>query len=146
MNNRIGNKWTVNEVLSLQREFELLGWSINQIAKKHGRTANAIMYKLDQEGLADYNILYADYHNLDSRIHSSKPSLADESEEDGNENDDNEDDGNEDGKSEDTLSSRMSKLETELCKIKDLLTVINQDLKLYARYYCSNGIPRGCDY
>ena len=28
--NRIGNKWTVNEVLSLQREYELLNWSIEE--------------------------------------------------------------------------------------------------------------------
>ena len=47
---RYGNRWTVNEVLSLQREFELLGLSIDEIAQKHKRTPNAIMYKLDQEG------------------------------------------------------------------------------------------------
>ena len=59
---RVGFKWTVNEVLSLQREFELLGWSIDEIAQKHKRTPNAIMLKLDQEGFADYNLLYSDYY------------------------------------------------------------------------------------
>jgi len=65
---RTGFKWTVNEILSLQREFELLGWTIDEIALKHKRTPNAIMYKLDQEGFADYNVLYSNYHDLNSRI------------------------------------------------------------------------------
>jgi len=66
--NRSGFKWTVNEILSLQREFVLLGWTIDEIALKHKRTPNAIMYKLDQEGFADYNVLYSNYHDLNSRI------------------------------------------------------------------------------
>ena len=66
--NRAGFKWTVNETLSLQREFELLGMTIDDIALKHQRTPNAIMYKLDQEGFADYNVLYSNYHDLNSRI------------------------------------------------------------------------------
>jgi len=69
---RAGFKWTVNEILSLQREFELLGWSIDEIALKHKRTPNAIMYKLDQEGFADYNVLYSNYHDLNSRIQQFK--------------------------------------------------------------------------
>lgn len=82
--NRSGNKWTINEILSLQREFELLGWSIDQMAEKHCRTPNAIMFKLSNEGFADYNILYSNYHNLNSTIPVSnsftvdlRPSLED---------------------------------------------------------------------
>lgn len=71
---RAGFKWTVNEILSLQREFELLGWTIDQIALKHKRTPNAIMYKLDQEGLADYNALYMNYHDYNAKIPSKKTS------------------------------------------------------------------------
>jgi len=61
---RNGYKWGVNEILSLQREFELLNWSIDEMALKHKRTPNAIMSKLDQEGFADYNVLYSSYHEL----------------------------------------------------------------------------------
>ena len=68
MYTRHNNKWTVNELLSLQREYELLGWSIDQIAEKHQRTPNAIMHKLDYEGLADYNVLYSNYNDLNQRI------------------------------------------------------------------------------
>jgi hypothetical protein len=65
---RTGYKWSVNEILSLQREFELLGWSVEQIAEKHKRTPNAIMFKLDNEGFADYNVLYSNNHELNSTM------------------------------------------------------------------------------
>jgi hypothetical protein len=61
---RFRNRWTVNECLQLQREFELLQMSIDDIALKHQRTPNAIMFKLDQEGFADYNELYSNYHGF----------------------------------------------------------------------------------
>lgn len=65
---RNGYKWSVNEILALQREFELLNWDIDIIAEKHKRTPNSIMWKLDQEGFADYNVLYSNYHDLNSHI------------------------------------------------------------------------------
>lgn len=48
--NRVGNKWSVNEILALQREFELLKMSIEDIATKHQRTVKSITYKIDTEG------------------------------------------------------------------------------------------------
>ena len=48
-NKRHGNKWTINEILSLQREYELLEWSVYEIAEKHERTVIAIMSKLQKE-------------------------------------------------------------------------------------------------
>ena len=35
---RHGNRWNVDEVLSLQREYELLEWTVQQIADKHKRS------------------------------------------------------------------------------------------------------------
>jgi len=49
-NKRNGNSWTVNELLSLQREYELLEWDIQQIAEKHQRTERAILFRLESEG------------------------------------------------------------------------------------------------
>ena len=49
-NNRHGNKWTINETLSLQREYELLEWNVYEIAEKHERSVMAIMSKLHNEG------------------------------------------------------------------------------------------------
>ena len=47
---RCGNRWAVNEVLSLQREYELLEWDVQQIAEKHERSVKAILCKLEAEG------------------------------------------------------------------------------------------------
>jgi hypothetical protein len=62
--NRIGYKWNINECLRLQREFELLGLTIDEIATKHKRTPKAIMFKLDEEGFATYTDLYNRYYGL----------------------------------------------------------------------------------
>jgi len=48
---RHGKRWTVSEILSLEREYELLGWTIKQIAEKHQRSESSIMFKLESEGL-----------------------------------------------------------------------------------------------
>jgi hypothetical protein len=55
---RHANKWTVNECLSLNREFELLKLTMPEIALRHGRTVNAIMFRIQAEGWASYNDLY----------------------------------------------------------------------------------------
>ena len=75
MPTRSGFRWSVNEVLALQREFELLGLTIDEIAQKHNRTTNAIIFKLDQEGFADYNELYSNLNNSESDDNSSEISL-----------------------------------------------------------------------
>ena len=47
---RHGKRWTISELLSLQREYELLGWTVQEIASKHQRTINSILFKLEDEG------------------------------------------------------------------------------------------------
>jgi len=61
--NRNGFRWTINECLRLQREFELLKLSLEEIACLHGRTVKAIMFKLDSEGFANYKTLCKQYEN-----------------------------------------------------------------------------------
>lgn len=46
-------KWNVNELLSLQREYELLEMTIQDIADKHERTVESILYRLYQEGFIE---------------------------------------------------------------------------------------------
>jgi hypothetical protein len=46
---RNGNRWSINEILTLQREYELLEWSVYKIAEKHQRTVMAILCKLKAE-------------------------------------------------------------------------------------------------
>jgi len=51
MTTRVNKKWTVNELLSLQREYELLEMDIFEIALKHKRSPKAILYKLEDEAI-----------------------------------------------------------------------------------------------
>ena len=52
-NRRQGNKWAINELISLQREYELLELTVKEIAEKHQRSETAILYKLESEGLIE---------------------------------------------------------------------------------------------
>jgi hypothetical protein len=49
MTSRINKRWTVNELLALEREHDLLEMDIFDIALKHKRTPKAILYKLEDE-------------------------------------------------------------------------------------------------
>jgi hypothetical protein len=52
-NRRQGNTWTVTELISLEREYELLELTVQQIADRHQRSETSILYKLESEGLID---------------------------------------------------------------------------------------------
>jgi hypothetical protein len=47
---RHNKRWNVNEELKLQREYELLNMTIQEIAESHERTEEAILCKLQKEG------------------------------------------------------------------------------------------------
>lgn len=49
---RHNNKWSIHEILSLQREYELLEMSVGEIANKHQRSEEAILWKLEKEGFS----------------------------------------------------------------------------------------------
>ena len=119
---RFGNRWTVNECLQLQREFELLQLSVDEISKIHQRTPSAIMFKLDQEGFADYNILYANYAKASPKnvVNYDESEKDDESE---NEDETEEDGSEEDGSEEDTqrLKHRVMCLEKQITSLAALI-------------------------
>lgn len=46
-------KWNINELIALQREYELLGLTIQEIAIKHNRSIKAILCKLEQENFIE---------------------------------------------------------------------------------------------
>jgi hypothetical protein len=46
-------KWNINEILALQREYELLEMTVQEIALKHERSVDAIAFKLENEGFID---------------------------------------------------------------------------------------------
>jgi hypothetical protein len=41
---RHGKRWTTSEILNLQREYQLLNWSVYQIAEKHQRSIHSIHF------------------------------------------------------------------------------------------------------
>ena len=47
---RSGKKWTIPELITLQREHELLELPIHEIAQRHERTSLAITARLESEG------------------------------------------------------------------------------------------------
>jgi hypothetical protein len=90
--NRNGFRWNINECLRLQREYELLELPLDEIASRHGRTVNAIMFRLDYEGFADYTQLYNNYYNCAKRNHTyfESEDESSESEDESSEVDDEE--------------------------------------------------------
>jgi hypothetical protein len=152
MATRNGFRWTVNESLQLQREFELLKLTIDEIATKHKRTPNAIMYKLDQEGLADYNTLYetetlkfkndddgTDDETEDGDDDESEDEDGDDDEsEDEDEDEDGDDDETKDGDDEDvvvnttdikTIKNQMDKLQSQMSMIMDMMLKLSDSKK-----------------
>jgi hypothetical protein len=79
---RHGNKWNVNELLNLQREFELLGLSVREIADLHGRSVNAIQFRLVDEGFATWDQLagYTVDDNSECSTEATSPDTDTESE------------------------------------------------------------------
>jgi len=72
---RSGNKWSINELLSLQREYELLEMDVEEISLKHERTIEAILHKLESEGfISSWNDArgYSVKRNKESVIKNSK--------------------------------------------------------------------------
>jgi len=54
MQHKRSNKlWTINETLKLQREYELLGMDVMQIASAHERSDDAIAHRLEHEGFIE---------------------------------------------------------------------------------------------
>jgi hypothetical protein len=93
---RTGNKWNVNELLSLQREYELLEMDIHDIAARHQRTPWAIIFKLKAEGFISHlkeakgskNLLLNLYEKKDDVVSSSdSDSDSDYEEEDSDDSD-----------------------------------------------------------
>lgn len=84
MYRRANAKWTVNECLRLEREYDLLELSIQDIALLHERSPEAILYKLDNEGIAEYNYAFLNRQTVCNNDEQEE----DEEEEEEDQNDD----------------------------------------------------------
>jgi hypothetical protein len=134
---RFGKRWTVNECLQLHREFELLQLSTNEIALRHKRTPHAIMFKLHQEGLADYNVLVSNYYDLNLHMSTNKlDTEADNEEEydyeeeaDNEEEDNEEEDSVTDNLKYNKLQSHIIRLENQVIALTEILTKQSKNSK-----------------
>lgn len=113
---RSGNKWCINEILALQREYELLEMTISEIAIKHQRGVKAILCKLEQEGFIEnwpsargYTDNLIDIYSLDSSLNNSGYGEEDENSEDENSEEENSE--------VNELSDRIWRLETNMNEI-----------------------------
>lgn len=50
---RAGNKWTIPELITLHREYELLELTVQEIAQRHKRSVFAIVARLESECLVE---------------------------------------------------------------------------------------------
>ena len=123
---RFGNRWTINECLQLEREYDLLELSIDEMAERHKRTPNAIMLKLDSEGLADYCVLYSNYKIC-------KQQEADEEEEDEEEAEEEDEEEEEEEEDEDQLSLQLQVLNLEK-KVNQLTELLMKQNKNTSRF------------
>ena len=64
-------KWNINELIALQREYELLELPIQEIANRHQRSINAILCKLEKE---DFIRSWCDAKGFDNYV-THRPEL-----------------------------------------------------------------------
>jgi hypothetical protein len=122
---RNGYRWSIPEILRLQREFELLELNIEEISRRHQRTPYAIANRLVDEGFASQEckevsqyLGFIPYNNTDTSVSDNNMSLSI------SENEDEESRSDITNDSEDeisTLKSQVSDLNTKLDSILSML-------------------------
>ena len=142
---RNGYKWSVNECLQLEREYDLLKMSVPDMALKHNRTLNAIMFKLQAEGLCSYNEAYIKtfgqnfideqidkLNNLSTTKYDEEEDLSDDDyvpnldESDEDEDDDDEEDFD-DGSSKAYIFNQIKRIHTHLNNILGYFSKSNEE-------------------
>jgi hypothetical protein len=131
---RFGNRWTINECLQLEREYDLLELSIDEMAERHQRTPNAIMLKLDSEGYADYCVLYSNYKISKQQEEDEQEYEEEDDEEQQEEEEEEEDEEEEEEEEEDgELSLKLQVLKLEK-KVNDLTELLMKQNKTGSRF------------
>ena len=145
---RCGNKWTINELLSLQREYELLEWNVKDIALKHKRSVTSILYKLEEEG---FILSWSEARGFNSKeyqkqIDNNVSTFEEDDEQDEDYEEEEDDEQDEDYEEEeeeqyddeeeekvndlDKLSNRVWNLETSLSDISSMVKEMFNNLVL----------------
>ena len=137
-NARSGNKWSIPELITLQREYELLELTVQEISRRHKRSVFAILARLESEGIITVWATARGY------MESNIPVCGDdESESEADDDDDDEDYKSGDSESEcdedveseksdvNKLSDRVWNLETSVNEIggivKQMMELMSND-------------------
>lgn len=125
---RNGFRWTINETLALQREYELLGMCIHEIAVRHERTVEAILFRLEKEGFITHQSTARGYNTWVNACLDEVKSYQDEYKQDaqGDDEDDTECD-DEDGDDDDDEVSEMGEV-SEIDKLTDRVWSLEEGL------------------
>jgi hypothetical protein len=118
---RNGYRWSIPEILRLQREFELLELNIEEISRIHQRTPYAIANRLVDEGFASQEckevsqyLGFIPYNHTDTSVSDNNMSLSISEESRSDITNDSEDEIS-------TLKSQVSDLNTKLDSILSML-------------------------
>ena len=132
---RSGFKWTVNELISLQREYELLEWTVQQIAEKHERSVEAILFRLEEEEFISSWNTARGYNqiNYQNAIEGgdSLESNVEEDEQEEEEQDEEEEESSicEDSNDIHLLTERVLTLENVIFDVKDMMQQLMSEMK-----------------
>lgn len=119
---RSGFKWSVNECLRLEREYDLLKLSVDEIALLHQRSPYAIMYKLDSEGIADFNDIYQQTYPNEASDSESESEVNDDEDQDQDNNQELEEESGDDDESKEEDSEDNEYYKYDLKKHVQMLT------------------------
>lgn len=156
-NARSGNKWSIPELITLQREYELLELNVDEIARRHKRSVFAILARLESEGIIAVWATARGY--MESNVPVCGDDDSDEESEDDDDDDDYKsgdsesecDDDDEDVESEKSdvnkLSDRVWNLETSVNEIggivKQMMELMSNDRQAQTKTKAKRAPLRG---
>jgi hypothetical protein len=118
---RHGKRWNTPEILTLHREFDLLNLSVEEIALRHQRSVDSILFKLQSEGLMTLNS-----NNIQLELESDADSSSDYQDEIDSDDDSDYQDEDEDQDDDDssmpsliTIDDENSSVECVIDKLSD---------------------------
>lgn len=136
-NARSGNKWSIPELITLQREYELLELNVDEIARRHKRSVFAILARLESEGIIAVWATARGYMESNVPVcgDDDSESEADDDDDEDYKSSDSEDDDDDDIESEKSdvnkLSDRVWNLETSVNEIggivKQMMELMSND-------------------
>jgi hypothetical protein len=121
-NARSGNKWSIPELITLQREYELLELNVDEISRRHKRSVFAILARLESEGIIDVWATARGY------MESNVPVCGDDSESEADDDDEDEDykSGDSDSDEDDDVESEKSDVNKLSDRVWNLETSVNE--------------------